>query len=105
MRPSLEGLIFPSKFYGIVAAGRPVIALTGSHGEIADLVRTHAIGAVIEPGDGPGLARTIRSLAADRAECAAMGRRARALLDAKFTKDHAFARWRSLLADTVADSR
>jgi hypothetical protein len=34
-KPQLEGLIVPSKFYGIVAAGRPIIAITAKDGEIA----------------------------------------------------------------------
>src|SRR5258708_15256040 len=34
--PSLEGLIFPSKFYGAAAAGRPVAFIGPINGEIAD---------------------------------------------------------------------
>lgn len=98
MRPSLEGLIFPSKLYGIAAAGRPIIALTGGRGEIAELVRTHGCGCVVEPGDGAGLARAIRQLAGDAALCAAMGRQARAMLEAHFTRELAFERWRALVA-------
>jgi hypothetical protein len=97
MRPSLEGLIFPSKFYGIAAAGRPMIALTGTQGEVAGLVRTHAIGAAVEPGDGPGLARVIRALAGQPSECVAMGQRARAMLEANYTRELALARWRTLV--------
>ena len=33
--PALEGLIVPSKFYGIAAAGRPTIFIGAEHGEIA----------------------------------------------------------------------
>ena len=37
MKPNLEGLLFPSKFYGIAAAGRPVIAIAAQDSEIAKL--------------------------------------------------------------------
>jgi glycosyltransferase involved in cell wall biosynthesis len=56
LKPELEGLIMPSKFYGIAAVGRPMIAITATSGEIASLVRQHACGLVIEPGDGHALA-------------------------------------------------
>src|SRR5450631_1616978 len=59
LKPALEGLIVPSKFYGIAAAGRPTIAITAADGEIANLVRLNKCGCVIEPGDGEKLAATI----------------------------------------------
>jgi colanic acid biosynthesis glycosyl transferase WcaI len=40
LKPQLEGLIVPSKFYGIAAAGRPIIAITAKDGEIAHLQRS-----------------------------------------------------------------
>jgi hypothetical protein len=38
LKPELEGLIVPSKFYGIAAAGRPTIAICAKNGEIAQLL-------------------------------------------------------------------
>lgn len=97
LRPELEGLIVPSKLYGIAAAGRPIIAIAAPGGEIAELVRRHGCGIVIEPGGGECLANALRALKANRARVAEMGRNARAMLDAHFTQRAAFARWRSLL--------
>jgi colanic acid biosynthesis glycosyl transferase WcaI len=99
LRPELEGLIVPSKFYGIAAAGRPTIAITASDGEIACLVRRHTCGVVVEPGAGELLADTLRGLRADPSRLAEMGRRARRMLDADFTRRHAFARWQSLVEE------
>src|SRR5262249_41317118 len=48
LRPELEGLIVPSKIYGIAAAGRPIIAVTARSGEIASLVRAYDCGVVVE---------------------------------------------------------
>ncbi|HEV2630172.1 MAG TPA: glycosyltransferase family 4 protein [Pseudolabrys sp.] len=97
MHPPLEGLIFPSKFYGIAAAGRPLIALTGGRGEIAELVRRHDCGVVVEPGDADGFARTLTKLADDPALCTTMGARARAMLEQQFSRQHAIAAWEALL--------
>jgi colanic acid biosynthesis glycosyl transferase WcaI len=99
LRPELEGLVVPSKLYGIAAAGRPIIAVTASNGELAQLVRRHECGIVVEPGDGKRLADTLRSLRADPDRLAEMGRRARAMLDAHFTRRQAFARWQSLVEE------
>ena len=56
LRPEFEGLVVPSKIYGIAAAGRPIIAITAKDGEIAALVQRHRCGFVIEPGDARALA-------------------------------------------------
>src|SRR5262249_37416714 len=97
LRPDLEGLIVPSKFFGIAAAGRPVIAITAEDGDVARLVRRHACGLVIVPGNGDVLADALIRLSADAEATRAMGRRARAMLDAQFKRQQAFARWRDVL--------
>lgn len=99
LRPALDGLIVPSKLYGIAAAGRPIIAMAALDGEIARLVRTHDCGIAIEPGDGELLAATLRRLRANLDRCNAMGRRARTMLDAQFTRRDAFERWRNLIEE------
>ena len=93
LRSELEGLIVPSKFYGIAAAGRPLIAITAPDGEIAKLVRDNRCGFAIAPGDGTGLADALRRLSENPDLVADMGRRARSLLEAGLTRAHAFARW------------
>ena len=96
--PKVEGLIFPSKLYGIIAAGRPVIAVAAAEGEVASLVRQYECGFVIAPGHSDSLCRTILLLADDIQTRDRMGTRARAMLDANFTRQHAFAHWQRLLA-------
>jgi glycosyltransferase involved in cell wall biosynthesis len=99
LKPDVEGLIFPSKFYGIAAASRPIIAIAARNGEIGRLVQQHACGFVVEPGDAEALAEALVILAADAERGAEMGRRARAMLEAGFTRRQAFERWRAVLAD------
>jgi colanic acid biosynthesis glycosyl transferase WcaI len=97
LKPELEGLIVPSKFYGIAAAGRPVIAITARDGEIARLVRRHQCGLVVEPGSSYILANALRSLSADPGALAEMGLRARTMLETHFSRRHAFASWSRLI--------
>lgn len=100
--PAMEGLIVPSKFYGIAAAGRPTIAVTDPAGEIAELVSRNQCGAVVAPGDGHALAQAIRDLKADRPRIEQMGRNARALLDRSLRKKIALEHWEQLLQRACA---
>jgi glycosyltransferase involved in cell wall biosynthesis len=95
--PAMEGLIVPSKFYGIAAAGRPTIAVTDPAGEIAELVSRNQCGAVVTPGDGHALAQAIRDFKADRPGLEQMGRNARTLLDQSLRKKIALEHWEQLL--------
>jgi colanic acid biosynthesis glycosyl transferase WcaI len=97
LRPELEGLMVPSKVYGIAAAGRPFIAITAKNGEIARLVDANHCGIVVEPGNSDALVKAIVRLSNDTEERASMGRRARVMLEAQFTRRHAFERWQSIL--------
>jgi colanic acid biosynthesis glycosyl transferase WcaI len=99
LKPELEGLIVPSKIYAAAAAGRPLIAVAGPDGEVASLIRRHDCGVVVDPGDAEALVAVLARLAADPDGLAAMGRRARAMLDGHFTRRHALERWSHLLAD------
>jgi colanic acid biosynthesis glycosyl transferase WcaI len=97
LNPKLEGLIVPSKFYGIAAAGKPIIVIAKNDGELSRVVQEHACGVVIEPGDVDGLVRTLLHLSTEPESLAHMGGRARKMLDEHFTQRKAFERWRGLL--------
>ena len=103
LRPEMEGLIVPSKFYGVAAAGRPTIAVSASDGEIGALVVRHDCGVSVAPGDGAALAAAILALKGDPDACQRMGRNARILLETRFTRDAAFALWDSLLGKIDAE--
>jgi glycosyltransferase involved in cell wall biosynthesis len=102
LRPQMEGLIVPSKYYGIAAAGRGVIVVASPEGELGALVRAEGGGVAVAPGDDEGLARAILAFEQDREACAAMGRKARENLDARYTKAASLTRWRRLLEQVAA---
>ena len=95
LQPSLEGLIVPSKFYGVLAAGRPVIFIGAKNGEVARLIEDHGCGLVVEQGDVEGLVRAIGAIDP------AMGERGRALYDERFAPRHAFAGWERILEEAL----
>jgi glycosyltransferase involved in cell wall biosynthesis len=97
LNPKLEGLIVPSKFYGIAAAGKPIIVIGDKNGEIGRLVQQHGCGIVIAPGDAEALVDALRLLSNAPETISEMGRRARAMLDRHFTRQQALDRWSGLL--------
>lgn len=97
LKPRLEGLILPSKLYGIAAAGRPIIAIAAKNSEIARLVDEHDCGVAIEPNDAAALNDILVILSQDAERCMTMGRNARAMLDAHFTRRQALERWQELI--------
>ena len=95
--PRLEGLMMPSKFYGIAAAGKPIVVIGDPNGELAQLVQRNACGFGIAPGESETLAATLRRLSETPQMVSEMGARARQMLDAHFTRRLGLARWRRLL--------
>jgi len=105
LRPEMEGLIFPSKFYGIAAAGRPIITVSDPAGEVAQLVEQHDCGVAVACGDAAGLAAQIRRLRGDPRRLGRMGRNARNLLEQSFRKEFALRRWEQVICSLDANSR
>ena len=102
--PEMEGLVVPSKFYGILAAGRPVIVIGDPDGEQARLVRTADCGAVVRCGDGPRLIAALKAARSDPEWVRAAGERARAAFDAHYDFQLALARWREALHSAVQEA-
>ncbi len=101
--PGAAGCIVPSKIYGILAAGRPFVAIMEESAEIARLARENSIGFVVQPGDAEDLARVIQASAGKRAELVAMGARARRLAERKFDRQVATRRFADVLNSLIGD--
>lgn len=97
--PAFEGLIVPSKLYGIAAAGRAVIFVGEPDGEIARALRAHDCGVTVAAGDAAGLAAAIRELRASPERRNAMGARARAAFEREWNEPIGLARWRALIEE------
>jgi colanic acid biosynthesis glycosyl transferase WcaI len=102
--PSLEGLIVPSKFYGILAAGRPVLFIGDQDGELSRVIRSAHCGFAISQGDSVALVEAIKVLESDNDRRAAMGAAARTLLCSHFSTQRALASWTKLLAEFATEA-
>lgn len=63
IEPAADGLAMPSKLQGILASGRPVLALAPEGSELAEFVKQHDCGLVVTDFDNPtAVAGAIRDL-------------------------------------------
>ncbi|MEI7658021.1 MAG: glycosyltransferase family 4 protein, partial [Phycisphaerae bacterium] len=93
LREGMEGLIVPSKLFGIMAAARPAIFIGHPDSEIARVLAESDAGVLVREGDGPGLAAAIEQLAADPAGTKNMGQRARNALMGRYDASSACRAW------------
>ena len=100
----LSGFVVPSRLYGVLAAGRPVLASADDDSETARVVRTTGCGVVVPPGRPELVAETVRDAYEGRLELDAMGALGRAHVERNGDREVAFARYRRLLDEVLASS-
>lgn len=97
LQPQLEGLIVPSKLYGALAAGRPIVFIGDPAGEVARLVAEGECGASFAPGECEALADYLAQLAADRPLRESLGAKARSYLESDLRRTSRIGQWAALL--------
>jgi len=78
VKRGLEGVVVPSKMYGILAAGKPIVAVAPEECDVVSLGKAKGFALSADP-DVPGqFVRRVREMAEDGALVSAMGRAGRA---------------------------
>jgi len=95
----LAGYIVPSRMWGVLAAGRPVIAAAEDESETAEVVRRTDCGVVVPPGRPFELACAIRDCHDGRYDLGEMGRRARAFAETETDRSIAVAKYADVLEE------
>ncbi|MCR5094035.1 MAG: glycosyltransferase family 4 protein [Lachnospiraceae bacterium] len=85
----IKGVSVPSKLYGVMAVGKPVLGILEEGAEARIIVEEADCGKVVAPGDYDGVRRLIDFFTDEqnRGELAEMGRRGRNFLDANLTRE------------------
>jgi putative colanic acid biosynthesis glycosyltransferase WcaI len=97
-RSNVAGVSVPSRFYNLLAAGRPVILVSEPEAEAALIVAENRLGWVVRPGASDELAAAIRL--ASRADMAPMAARA-VTAAGNFALDRAMAGYRGVVAELL----
>jgi hypothetical protein len=98
--PACEGLLMPSKLYGVMAAGRPILALGDPHGAVATEVRRGVMGVALDIAAPDAWLATVAAVSTPDVTDA-MGSRARTRFEAAFRPTPLLDCWLEVLRDAV----
>lgn len=97
LSPPLTGTIVPSKFFGSLAAGRPVLYAGSAHSAIGRWVEQNRVGWVLTDESHREVAGTLRDLPGHPEELAALRQRAAELYKGRFSRETTIDAWDLLL--------
>jgi colanic acid biosynthesis glycosyl transferase WcaI len=101
LRKGFEGLVVPSKAYGAMAAGRPIVYQGAETGEIARMVERERIGFVVPPGDRKELRDRILELRGNPDLRTRQGETARKALEERYSAAIGLGLYRKVLAGEI----
>ena len=102
MGDDMAGIIHPSKVYGAMSVGRPVLFLGPSPSHVTDILEEFQIGWHVRHGDVDGAERIIREiLALAPEELRARGERARRAVRERFSRELLAGRFGDVMEATV----
>jgi len=99
------GLAVPSKSYGIMAAGTPILALVALESEIGQMVVETSCGIVLPYAHDEQIADAINDMLACPTYCKQMGRNGRLAFLQHYTLDHALDRYKPIIERQLAKNR
>lgn len=101
VKAAMQGLLAPSKLYGLLAAGRPIAYIGPGQGRIPHLLSAVDVGLSVRNGQGAELLRGLREVQADASRWERMATLARQLAETRFDKPFAMAQHEQVLLDVV----
>jgi colanic acid biosynthesis glycosyl transferase WcaI len=98
LRSGAEALVMPSKTYSAMVAGQAILAVCPSNSDLADLVRKHDCGWIVEPGNKEGLSEAFARIASSPIEVLHKRRAAFEAGHKYYDQSAISARWLELLS-------
>jgi colanic acid biosynthesis glycosyl transferase WcaI len=99
LRPEWTGTVIPSKFFGALAIGRPVIFFGAPDSSIAAWIRQYQVGWVWEPGKTADIAAELRHLAEGETEMRALRERCHRVYYEWFSREVTLDAWNCRLRE------
>lgn len=93
----MYGVSMPSRTYNILAAGKPMLALTEENSEVARVIEEDQVGWAVRPGRPDELLSKIKLVVDQKFKWAEMGRRARVVAETKYSLETALEKYRNAL--------
>jgi len=105
LREDCTGLGVPSKTYGILAAGRPILYQGSREGEIARLILEEGVGTVVPLGDVQGLQQGILKYLEQPELGRAQGQKAYELSRGRYSRQRALEQYAAVLLSKSANRK
>ena len=96
-----EGMVVPSKMYGILASGRPMIGVIGRDSEITEIIKEGKCGSVIKIGNGGGLSEIIIEYYKNPQKCREEGMNGRKYFEENFDRKIATEKYIKVIEETL----
>ncbi len=104
LEPGMEGLCVPSKFYNILAAGRPTVAIMSPRCEVAQVIMEADCGVQVNQGNTAQLVQVLTELSESPEQVEQMGKNARRALVQNFTSIHVAEQYYRVFAEALGRS-
>ncbi len=93
LQKELEGLIVPSKFYGVLSVHKPILYIGLSDGELGKLISDGDCGAVFESGDTSGICKWVLDISQNQTKINHLKLNSKRLKNEKFNKEKSLSLW------------
>ena len=93
LRPEWSGLVVPSKFFGALAAGRPVLFAGSRDSSVARWIDRYRVGWVLDDSSLQRITRELGELSRDPARLRALQHRCHSVYRERFSRDSVLAGW------------
>ncbi len=100
----IKGVSVPSKLYGVMAAGKPVLGILEEGSEARLIVEESGCGISVEPGDYEAIEALIRTFVTMKQDCLTkMGNKGRDYLVRHLTKDVSISKYRDEILSCITN--
>jgi len=97
LRPELEGLILPSKFYGLASIGAPVLYIGDKQGDISRTIKKNTCGYTFEADEKENIVQLIDQLKTGENNTRQVTENLLNLYQAEYKPEVAYAKWLNIL--------
>ncbi len=96
---NFKNVLMPSKYYGILACGKPFILISDGQNDISRDVDRYGIGYSIQRGDSQGLVEILTSISMNKKKIDEIGTNSSRLYNSKYARNLVFDRYKRLLEE------
>jgi len=99
--PALEGLIVPSKFYGIASIGVPMLFIGHKDGEIGRVIQSKKCAYIVSPEEYENITEHVITIKNNQNELGAISSNLSKLYDEEYQPEVAYKQWQNILSKFI----